>query len=160
MKFLRLGVISAQIGGIVPDKSALFGMFAAVNNINNYSEALTAPINAGSGFTITTAQFAQAIINITAASGGFNATLPTTVQLLASLGNTIPLDGSYSEPFSILNNGSGQTATLVAGDANTTVTGNATVANNTRRLFQVTVNAPNASGINTITFQNLGTMNL
>lgn len=159
-KFLRVGVISSQIGGLVADKSALFGVLGAIQNLNNYSEAVTAPINAGAGFTMTVTQFAQAIVNITAASGGFNITLPSTSALLGSLGPTIPLDGSYSEPFSILNNGSGQTGTLVAGDANTTVTGTATVANNTRRLFQVTVNAANAAGVITITFQNLGTMAL
>lgn len=155
-KFLRVPVISQPIGGIVPDKAALFGVLAAINNINNYSEAVTAPINAGAGFTITTAQFAQGIINITAASGGFNATLPSTNALIGSFGATIPLDGSYSEPFSILNNGSGQTATLVAGDGSTTINGTATVANNTRRTFQLVVN----QGGTTITIQNLGSLAL
>lgn len=154
---LDLGVICPIPGGIVADPSAVFGLFRLMANVNNYSLALTAPINAAAGFTITAAQFAQGIINVTAASGPYNATLPTTAQILAAMGNTIPLDGTYAEPFHFMNNSSGQTATLVAGDANTTVTGNATMLTATYREFLVTVNAANAAGVITLTFQNLGT---
>lgn len=160
LTFLRAGIICPIPAGIVPENSGVFGLFRLMNNVNAYSLALTPPINAGAGFTITTAQFLQGILNITAASGGNNATLPTTAQLLSAIGNTIPLDGSWAEPFHVMNNGSGQTTTLVAGDANTTITGTATVATNTYREFLVTVNAANAAGVITITIQNLGTRSL
>jgi hypothetical protein len=137
---------------MVPDNSAVFGLTRLLANVNNYSLALTSPINAGSGFTVTGAQFNQGVLNITAASGAFNITLPTTAALLGAMGPTVQTDGSYCEPFHVFNNGSGQTATLVAGDANTTVTGTATIATNTIREFLVTVNANG-----TITFQNFGT---
>jgi hypothetical protein len=51
----------------------------------------------------------------------------------------------------ILNDGVGQTGTLTAGDASTTITGTATIATNTRRQFRLTVTGPDA-----ITFQNFG----
>src|SRR5208282_2780543 len=161
--FFSLPTIVPIVGGIVPDKSAVFGLLGAMQNINNYSEAVTSPINAGAGITLTITQFNQAIINVTAASGAANITLPGTNALIAGLSAgpiTIPTDGSYSEPFSLLNNGSGQTLTLVAGDASTTITGNATVATNTRRLFQMTVNAITPGVQPTITIRNLGSMGL
>jgi hypothetical protein len=154
---LDLGLICPVPPGIVPDNSAMFGLLRLLANVNNYSLALSAPINAGAGFTITAAQYNQGVINVTAASGGFNATLPTTAQLLSAMGNTVQLDGTYCEPFHLMNNGSGQTGTLVAGDANTTIIGTATIATNTVREFLVTVNAANAAGVITITFQNFGT---
>jgi len=150
--FAQLPIICPLVQGIVPDNSSAFGLNRLLANVNNYSLALSAPINAGAGFTITMAQFNQGVINITAASGGFNATLPTTAQLLAAMGPTVQTDGSYCEPFHIMNNGSGQTATLVIGDSSTTLTGTATVPNNTVREFLVTVTGPS-----TITFQNFGT---
>ena len=112
--------------GIVADNAAAFGLFRLMANVNNYSLALTAPINAATAFTVTTLQFTQGILNITAASGGFNINLPSTATLLAAMGPTVPTDGSWSEPFHVMNNGSGQTGTLVAGDASTTITGTAT----------------------------------
>ena len=159
-EYLRTQLICPVPPGMVLDNQSLFGLSRLMANVNNYSIALSAPINAGAGFTITSAQFNQGVLNITAASGGFNATLPSTVALLAAMGPTIQLDGTYCEPFHLMNNGSGQTATLVAGDASTTVTGTATVATNTVREFLVTVNAANAAGVITITFQNFGTRNL
>ena len=143
------------IAGITPDKSADFGFFGLLNNVNNYSEALSAPIAAGGGVTITAAQATVGITNFTSASGGFNVTLPSTVALIASLGSTVAFDGSYAEPISMMNNGTGQTGTLVAGDSSTTLTGTMTFANNTRRLLLLTVTSPT-----TITIQNVGTVSL
>jgi len=143
--------------GMTADRSSMFGLQGLINNVNNYSEAFTAPINAGAGFTIAPAQIGQGIILITAASGGFNATLPTTAQILSFIGagNSVPTDGSYAEPLSIQNDGSGQTCTLVAGDASTTLTGTMTVANNTRRTFLMTVTSST-----TITIRNTGSLAL
>ena len=160
-EYLRTQLICPVPPGMVLDNQSLFGLSRLMANVNNYSLALSAPINAGAGFTVTSAQFNQGVLNITAASGGFVITLPTTTQILAAMGLTVQLDGTYCEPFHVMNNGSGQTATsLAAGDANTTVTGTSSVATNTVREFLVTVNAANAAGVITITFQNFGTRNL
>jgi hypothetical protein len=139
--------------GIVADNSAAFALFRLMANVNNYSLALTTGLTATGGITLTTAQFLQGIINVTVSGGAANLTLPTTAQLLAAMGPTVPIDGTWAEPFHVMNNGTGQTLTLVAGDASTTITGTATVATNTYREFLVTVNAPGT----TLTVQNLGT---
>lgn len=158
--FFKLRNIVKQTGGVTVDPSAMYGYFALIQNLNNYSEQVSAPINAGAGFTMTTVQYAQGIVNITAASGAFNITLPTTTQIIGLLQPGVPADGSYAEPISILNNGSGQVGTLVAGDGNTTINGTATIANNTRRLFQVNINAFGPGVTPTLTIQNLGSMAL
>lgn len=155
--FLNLGIICPIPGGIVPDNSSNFGLFRLMANLNNYSLSLTSPITATGGITITVAQFLQGILNVTVSAGAANLTLPTTAQLLSALGTTIQTDGTYAEPFHVMNNGTGQTMTLVAGDASTTITGTATMATNTYREFLVTVNAAVTGVQPTITIQNLGT---
>ena len=146
--------------GITPDKSADFGLFGLMSNLNNYAEALTAPLTASGGIQITAAQYAQGIINVTVSSGGANVQLPSTAAILGVLGPTVATDGSYAEPFSLMNNGTGQTLTLTIGDSSTTLTGTATVANNTRRLFLITVNAAVTGVAPTLTVQNLGSITL
>ena len=78
-------------------------------------------------------------------------TLPSTKAIISALGPTIATDGSYGQPFSILNDGVGQTGTLTAGDASTTITGTATALTDTRRDFFLTV-----TSASTITIQNMG----
>jgi len=158
VKFLSLGLISQPIGGIVPDKSAIFGLMGTMANLNLYSEAVISLATSGTNITLTAA---QAIIGVTrlttGASGGFTITLPSTAQLLAALSPaTIPTDGTFAIPISFQNDGTGQTGTLTVGDASTTITGTATIANNTRRLFMLTVNA----GGTTISLQNIGSLAL
>jgi hypothetical protein len=143
--------------GITPDKSAEWGLFALISNLNNYSEAITAITTAGTNTTLTPAQLLIGVTKLNAgASGGFTITLPSTVSILAALGPTIPMDGTYAEPISILNNNVGQTGTVTAGDASTTLTGTMTVATNTRRVFMLTVLA---GGI-TIAIENIGSLAL
>ena len=73
-------------------------------------------ITATTGQTLTTAQILGGIITRTGPSGGFQDTLPATSAILAAIGpgNDTPWIMSYI-------NASGQTATLAAGDANTTI---------------------------------------
>ena len=72
-------------------------------------------IAATTGQTLTAAQILAGFITRTGPSGGFNDTLPATALLLAALGNS-------PTPFVLRYiNASGQTATLVAGDAKTTI---------------------------------------
>lgn len=151
------GVIMPLPAGIVADKSADNGLFALMSNLNNYSEAITAITTAGTNVTLTAAQFLVGVTKLNAgASGGFTITLPATVAILAALGPTIPMDGTYAEPVSILNNAVGQTGTVTAGDAGTTLTGTMTVATNTRRVFMLTVLAGGA----TLAIENIGSLAL
>lgn len=151
------GVISPLPAGIVADKSAGFGIFGLISNLNNYSEAISAITTAGTNTTLTAAQLLIGVTKLNAgASGGFTITLPSTVAIIAALGPTIPMDGTYAEPVSILNNGVGQTGTVTAGDASTTLTGTMTVATNTRRVFMLTVLAGGA----TIAIENIGSLAL
>ena len=78
-------------------------------------------------------------------------TLPSTAALIAAAGPTIPTDGTFSKICRFLNDNVGQTGTLTAGDASTTITGTATIATDTRRDFIMTITSPTA-----ITFQNIG----
>ena len=63
---------------------------------------------------LTVAQILAGIITRTGPTGAFSDTLPSTASILAGLKNATPFLARYL-------NASGQTATLVAGDANTTI---------------------------------------
>ncbi len=152
LNFLRLALIQPFPRGMVPDTSADFGLLGAWSNANSYCGGLTTIISAGTDSAVTAAQAIQRVLRFTSgASGGFTITLPSTVAIIAAMGPTIPKDGTYGQPFSILNDGVGQTGTLTAGDASTTITGTATALTDTRRDFFITVTGPT-----TITIQNLG----
>jgi hypothetical protein len=120
--FRRLAVIKGLPGGLTPDRTADYGHFALVSNINAYAEGLAVIVTAGTNSTLTTAQFlAKNIVLTSGASGGFTLTLPATSAILSAMGPTLPLDGSFYFPLYICNQGVGQTMTLTAGDANTTI---------------------------------------
>lgn len=151
-QFLRLGVTFPVPAGIVADKSADFGLFGLMLQVNNYCGHLENIATAGTDTTLTAAQVRRRVLRLTSgASGGFTITLPSTSKIIDALGVALPVDGSYGQPFSILNDGVGQTGTLTAGDASTTITGTATVLTNTRRDFFMMV-----TGGTTITFFNIG----
>jgi hypothetical protein len=138
--------------GIVPDNSSLFGALAGLNNVNAYCGHLEVIASTGTNNTITATQCRRRVLRFTSgASGGFTITLPTTSAILDALGSTLRADNTYGQMFSILNDGVGQTATLTAGDASTTITGTATIATNTRRDFFLMITAPLA-----ITYFNIG----
>ena len=71
-------------------------------------------ITATTGQTLTPDQVISGFITRTGPSGGFTDTLPATSLLLARLKSPIPFVLKYI-------NASGQTATIAAGDAKTTV---------------------------------------
>ena len=144
--------------GITPDNSANWGLHALQSNVNNYSETYTTV--AGSATTACALTAAQALsgglfITTGSITGAFTINLPSTVSLLASLGPTIPTDGSYSEPMWITNSGTGQTGTITIGDSSTTLSGTMTIANNTTRKLLLTVTGPS-----TITIYNQGSLSL
>lgn len=153
-QFLRLGTVWNIPRGIVPDNTALFGLMAGMNNVNAYCGHLEVIASAGTNSNITAAQCRRRVLRLTSgASGGFTITLPSTSAILTALGPTIPTDGTYGQIFSILNDGIGQTGTLTAGDASTTITGTATIATNTRRDYFLMVTAAT-----TITYFNIGSV--
>lgn len=150
-RLLGLGVVLLPAQGVTPDPSALFGLLQLLANVNTYAKRIFTIVTAGTNSTLTAAQAIAGALRLTAgASGGFTITLPSTVAILAALGN-VPTDGSFSKQLDILNDGVAQTGTLTAGDASTTLTGTMTIATNTRRQFVLTVTGPT-----TITIQNFG----
>lgn len=142
--------------GLTPDNQANWGLHGLMSNVNNYAESTTAVTTAGTSTTLTALQVlaGMTILN-SGASGGFTINLPSTTALITALGMTIPTDGSYAEPIHILNNGVGQTGTVTAGDASTTLTGTMTCATNTTRKFILTV-----TSATTVTIQNCGSWSL
>jgi hypothetical protein len=138
--------------GMVADESANFGLIAGHVNANVYCGQLASAATAGTAFVATVAQALLRVLRLTTgASGGFTITLPATARIIDGMGPTILTDGTYGQPFSILNDGIGQTGTLTAGNASTTLVGTMTIATNTRRDFFLTVTGPL-----TISIQNLG----
>lgn len=134
------------------DKSATFGLHALHSNANAYCGQMVDVVTAGTASVLTAAQSIARLVHLTTgASGGFTVTLASTKAIISALGPTIATDGSYGQPFSILNDGVGQTATLTIGDASTTLTGTATALTDTRRDFFLTV-----TSASTITIQNIG----
>ncbi len=152
LRFLRLPVLMPFPPGMVADKSAHFSLEGLHSNANAYCGGLTSIATAGTATVLTAAQSLQRVLRFTTgASGGFSITFPSTKAIIAAMGPTIPTDGSYGQPFSILNDGVAQTGTLTVGDASMTLTGTATILTDTRRDFFITV-----TSATTITVQNLG----
>jgi hypothetical protein len=154
LSFLRLNVIFPIPGGIVADKVGMWGLMGLMSQVNNYAESLTASISTATAPTLTTAQLLAGFTQLgTGAGGGYNVTLPSTSSIIAALGPACPTDGSFSMPVHIMNNNSGQTATLVAGDGSTTITGTGTIATNITRKYIL-----NVASATTITLTNVGTL--
>jgi hypothetical protein len=88
------------------------------------------------------------------ATGNFTITLPSTATIIAALGG-FPNDGLFTFPVEVVNVDTGFTGTLTAGDANTTISGTATITSGTVRRFLIQV-----TGIGTITITNIGTYSI
>lgn len=143
--------------GMVADNIALFGTLGNLQNVGAALDLDLIALNGGAStaLTLTASQFNSEIIDYTgSAAGGVTITTPTAAQIIANLPNTIQSPG-YNTLLYFMNDGSGQTVTLAAG-ANVTISGNATIANNTLRQFLVSVNV--AAG--TVNLVNMGTQNL
>jgi hypothetical protein len=153
--FLRAKALFPFPAGEVADISSAFGYFGLLANANTYCGHLESAATSGTNITLTGNQCRRRVMRLTSgASGGYTITLPTTAAIISALnlfGKTIPTDGNYGQPFSILNDGIGQTGTLTAGDASTTITGTATIATDTRRDFILMV-----TGASTVTYFNIG----
>ncbi len=155
-RYFTLNIVFPVPSGLVADAQAQFGLMGLMSNVNAQGENEANVTTAGTNSTLTPAQaISGALLLAAGASAGFTITLPSTADIIAALGPTVPLDGTFSKILRIKNDNIGQTGTLTAGDVSTTVTGTATIATNTTRTFVLTVT--NGSSL---VIENLGTMNL
>lgn len=127
---------------------------AFMNNANAYAASMGSYATT-SAPTISAADLVRGIIQLnTGAGAGYAVTLPTTAQILGALGASVPQDGTFTKIIRIVNNASGQTATLTAGDTPTSVIGTATIATDTARDFAMRVMG------SSIRFTNIGSLTL
>ena len=148
--FLRPAILVSEEE--VADIGNIFS--ALLHNANMYAAAMasyattTAP-------SVSAADLARGVVQLnTGAGAGYDVTLPTTAQILGALGATVTQDGSFTKIVRFVNNNSGQTATIVAGDTPTSIIGTATLANDTARDFAMRVLA------SAITLTNIGSLTL
>lgn len=123
------------------------------------TQASASPLN------LTNAQVVAAgetYLNVTGAQGaGFNVNTPTAFSLINYLTQILgftPKVG-FTWQFSLINNGTGQTATLVGGTG-VTISGTATVANNTVREWLCTITNNSLNSNAAITMQNVDSGNV
>lgn len=138
--------------GIVPDNAGMWGLWGAVQNLEQVDAiGFNSVASSATSVTATAAAVTGGILNRTGSpGGGVTETTPTAAQIIAALPNTIPLDGTYQFKFRYINNNLGQTVTWTGGSG-VTVTGTATIGTNAWREFLLTVDSPTA-----VTFTNLG----
>jgi len=154
--FLNLGIILAQPGQLRPDTSNTYGLDALVSNVNTYAVDLANLTQSGTNITLTGAQAIAGVVRlIGTAANNFTVTLPPTARLIDALGPTIAKDGSFAVEISIQNEDPTFTATLVVGDASTTINGTATVEPGTRRIWLLTVGS--TYNYTVCSIQNIGT---
>lgn len=149
-RYFKLGALWEVPGGApIADSSSMFGVLAAMDNINNYAEgfvSITATQTANIAISVANL-FQKNIVLVTGTlTGAFTITLPSTASILAILQPTVPLDGSFWFPLYI-NNRTNQTGTLTAGDSNTVVNATEnTLATNIAGKWMVNLVAPVSSG--------------
>jgi hypothetical protein len=142
--------------GLVPDATAALGLLGLMHNVNTYGSVMASYASTG-GVSLAAADVRRGVIQLnTGAGAGFNVTLPSTADILTAFSakTTLPVDGQFFKPVFIVNNNIGQTGTLVAGDAMTTIGGTATFATNVTRLYMMRVLD------STIQFTNIGALTL
>lgn len=104
-------------------RGALNNLIAAVNAITPNPASITVSGNT----TLTNAQFSSGILLLGGSPGaGFNLTLPVTTDITRELSGFLPMDNTYHTFVEFVNQ-TGQQATLVAGDVDTTLVGSMTV---------------------------------
>lgn len=134
----RPGIISNIPGGVVPDNVGAWGLFGFMSNANSYAASMASYATAAST-PINANDVERGVIQLNAgAAAGFTIQLPSTANLLTAFGPTIPLDGGFFKPL-FFSNQSGQTGTVTAGDAMTSVVGSALVFASTARLMMLRV---------------------
>lgn len=153
--FLRPAIVFPLPLGITADKIANRGLEGLMQNVNKYAITMSSVASAGTAITLTAPQMVNGVIQVnTGASGGFTITTPTASGIVAELGATIPLDGTFQKQIDIVNNNAGQTGTLTAGTG-VTLVGTATIATDTKRSFLMRVMNSAA-----VSFTNIGSLSL
>lgn len=149
---LLAGGLPLGAGGVLDQKA--MQALATWDGGNFSSQAVT------TSFTATVTQLlqgSQTWLILTGAPGaGFNVTTPTAQQLVQQYTNAYgapPAVGS-TWAFEIVNQGTGQTATLVGGTG-VTITGTATVATATTRTWLCTFTNNTNSSAAAVTMQNI-----
>lgn len=154
-EFFRPQAIFPIPKGIVPDAFAQYGLLGFMQNANAYAESLSSVATTGLNTVLIPAQLLSGVVQLNAGqTGAFNLTLPGTGAIIAALGPTIPLDGSYSERWTFVNN-SGAVANLTPGDGGTTISGATVIGSSFARSYIMQV-----LGSASITVTNLGQLPL
>lgn len=155
--FFRLNIIMALPAGMQGvDPGGGAGLLQAfMNNANNYSQQMASYATTGNSVAVIAADVVDGVLQMNAGAGaGFTINLPTTAQILGALQASVPQDGSFTKIIRVVNNGSGQTGTLTAGDASTQIIGTATIGTNVCRDYALRVMASN------INITNIGSLTL
>lgn len=104
--------------------------------------------------TLTVGQFApaaggqDATLELTGTqTGAFNVTTPTAAQILAALSNPLP---GQTYKLRVVNQSSANFTGTLVGGTGVTITGTATIAQNTWRDFIVTITSATAIGVRSI----------
>jgi len=158
-------IASLPLGLTGVDPSANFGLFGLWHNVNNAAGSRVDVITTTANAIVLSAMDSRngwiVVSSAAGATAGWTLTLASTADIIsvfAPLGRSQVAAGSLAAtqtvPFTKLmgvKNLHAQTATLTAGDGSTTITGTATIAQNTTRLFIMTF--PTAT---TILIESLG----
>ncbi len=153
--FLRPAIVFPLPLGITADKTANLGLPGLMQNVNKYAQSMASAATSGTAVTLTAAQIVGGLVQLnTGASGGFTITTPTASGIIAELGATIPLDGTFSKQIDIVNNNVGQTGTLTAGTG-VTLVGTMSIATDTKRSF--VLRALNSAAVS---ITNIGSLSL
>lgn len=123
------------------DPTGANGLIGLMANLNAYARDMASYATTGNAVTIAAADIVtNPILSMGAgASAAYTITLPTTAQMLAAFGPSVPQDGSFSKVITIVPNGAAQTGTLVAGDSPTTIVGAAVIGSNVTRSYLLRV---------------------
>jgi hypothetical protein len=149
--FFRPEILAPLPRGVVADNSSELGLLGLWQNANNAAPGLGSVASAGVAITLIPAQLLAGTVQLNAGNAGaFTVTLPSTGAIIAALGPTVALDGSYFEEVNFLNN-SGALATLVAADGGTAIVGAPTIASNVCRTYMMQI-----LGSSTLSLSNMG----
>lgn len=136
--FFQLGVAGGAIWklplGITADNVGAWGHFGLAQNVNTYAESLSSVAPGNTNVNLTAAQLLSGIVQLNSGPNAqFTITLPATSAIISGLPNTIALDGTFSMPIKFVNNLTGQTGIITAGDGQTALVGNMDLASNVTR---------------------------
>jgi len=155
MKFILLkfrpAIISPLPGGIVPDKTGMWGHFGLAQQVNAaVPNSLTTLASQNTLISLAPVELISARLMIDGAQGsGVTLRTPSGPAIISFLGNSVATDGSFASRVRVLNSTT-QTIT-VAGSTGVITRGTMTIADAAYRDFLV---QPGSNS--TVTITNLG----